>query len=534
MQTEWSPSLTQHETDPALRPLEKLLELLDPAAEETCASADSSGQARELVDAAVKEFTRLIRSERFLRETILERNKEFEDKILELSIVRQIGDLAADSLQLENLLDRVLEVLVRELGVENASVMLLDSGSGELRVRAGRGLRDDEGPPAPAHATLRVGEGIAGWVAARNEPLVVNDVSRDVRFKHAHGTASTSGSIVCVPLRAGETVLGVLNLSASSPGSFAPHHTRVLRIVASQIASALRGIELHRKLRSFSAELEEQVGRRTAELEARTRDLNQKNEQVTELYFTLERAQRELEERNRALVEALTFNDNIVETVNVGISVLGHEGRFVTWNRAMATILEGALTKEDVLGKKPEELPPRLRENLLLGEPLREALMLGRASTRHGHVVELPSGGERHLNIHHLPVSITNDGLNHVITVVEDVTDNVGLHREKVKAERLAAITETMVSVNHEVNNPLAVILGYAQILQKTLDEHGGGEDEVHDEWLRKARRNLARIEGEAVRIREITQKLASLVEPVVTLYPASGGVRMVDVHQSR
>jgi PAS domain S-box-containing protein len=516
-----------------LRPLEKLLELLGSTGDGPPASGAPEERIRELVSAARKECTRLIRSEKLLRETILERNQEFEEKILELSIVRQIGDLAADSLQLENLLERVLEVLVRELAVENASIMTLDPQSGELRVRSGRGLHDEESPPAPATATLKIGEGIAGWVAARNEPLVVNDVSRDVRFKHAHGAASTSGSIVCVPLRAGDKVLGVLNLSAPFPGAFAPHHTRVLRIVASQIASALKGLELHRQLKSFSADLEEQVSRRTAELESRTRDLNQKNEQVTELYFTLERAQRELEERNFALVEALTFNDNIVETVNVGISVLGHEGRFVTWNRAMATILGDALTKQDVLGKKPEDLPRRLREDLMLGQPLLEALELGRPFTRHGQVVDLPSGRESHLNIHHLPVSITNDGLNHVITVVEDITDNVGLHREKVKAERLAAITETMVSVNHEVNNPLAVILGYAQILQKSLAGQAG-EEGVQDEWVRNALEKLARIEGEALRIREITQKLASLVEPVVTLYPASGGVRMVDVHQSR
>ena len=100
-------------------------------------------------------------------------------------------------------------------------------------------------------------------------------------------------------------------------------------------------------------------------------------------------------------------------------------------------------------------------------------------------------------------------------------------------AERLAAINETMVSVNHEVNNPLAVILGYGQML---LCKHGSCDDEgaAVEEWFTQAFRDLVRIEAEAMRIREITTKLSSLVEPVVTSYPAGDGVRMVDVNRSR
>jgi signal transduction histidine kinase len=117
-----------------------------------------------------------------------------------------------------------------------------------------------------------------------------------------------------------------------------------------------------------------------------------------------------------------------------------------------------------------------------------------------------------------------------VIIVIEDVTANVALHAQQVKAERLAAITATMVSVNHEVNNPLAVILGYVQMLQQRLER---GEDPAP--LLAKARADLTRIEGETLRIRDITARLAALIEPVVTSYPASStGVPMVDLGRSR
>jgi PAS domain S-box-containing protein len=334
---------------------------------------------------------------------------------------------------------------------------------------------------------------------------------------------------VCIPLLGDSRVLGVLNLSTSEPGAFGAHHTRVLGIVANQIASALLGAELYRELQSFSGRLESEVAERTRELERKTEALHRKNDQVTDLYFSLERAQRELEERNAALVEALTFNDNIVESLHVGIGVIRHDGHVVSWNRAMGTLTRGLLPKEAVLGRAIGQVSEETREKFALGAALSDALRDAIPFTDRGRVVRTPDGGEMHLDVRHLPVSIIADGETHVIVVIEDVTDAVHLHQSRVKAERLAAITETMVSVNHEVNNPLAVILGYAQILLDRLEKD--------DQALvagPKAREELARIEGEALRIREITQKLASLIEPVVTLYPVSDGLKMVDLRQSR
>jgi signal transduction histidine kinase len=145
-------------------------------------------------------------------------------------------------------------------------------------------------------------------------------------------------------------------------------------------------------------------------------------------------------------------------------------------------------------------------------------------------VVALPDGKRLHVNIHHLPVAVANDGSGHVITVIEDVTGAVALQEEKIRTERLAAINETMVSVNHEVNNPLAVILGYAQM--RLRKHEGAGADQ--DAWVQGALEDLRAVETEALRIGQITRKLSSLVEPVVTRYPAAGGVNMVDVNRSR
>ena len=501
--------------------LERILGWLEGDGPHEPVRAAAAREIRETLALARDADTR----EGMLLEMLHARNVEFEEKILELSIVKEVGERIADTFSADALLPSILSVIVRELGVDGAEILLCDPESGELRLEA---HASPEGVATPTGTGLRESEGVANWVVTSRESLIVNDISRDFRFKRAAGTAP-HGSLVAVPLVSADRVLGVLHVHALRLGAFGPTHVRILRIASGQIASALVGRELHCNLVAFSGRLERDVRSRTDELERKTEDLKRKNETITDLYSSLEEAQRELEERNREIVRALTFNDNIVETVNVGIGVVDHDGKVVTWNRAMETISEGVLSKETVLGRHLDDLPADAREAFGLGQSLRDALAFGRAATQTGHVVDLPSGSRLHLNLHHLPVSFQRDGRHHVITVIEDVSANVALHAQQVKAERLAAISATMVSVNHEVNNPLAVILGYVQMLLSRLDS----KDEAHV-LLQRLRADLSRIEGETLRIRDITARLAALIEPVVTSYPSSPGIPMVDLGRSR
>ncbi len=406
-------------------PLEQLRERLDAASRGGTLDAERAEESLALLQQAQEEEHRARQRVRILEETAARGLQEIEEKILELSVLKQVGDVTASAIRQPDLLERILDILVHELRAENGSIMRLDESSGALTVWAGRGVHDDEQPPREPSSAIRLGEGIAGWVAARREPLLVNDVSRDIRFMQRGEGRPVRGSLVCIPLLGDARVLGVLNLSTSEPGSFGMHHTRVLGIVANQIASALLGAELHRELQSFSGRLESEVADRTRELERKTEALHRKNDQVTDLYFSLERAQRELEERNGALVEALTFNDNIVESLHVGIGVVRHDGHVVSWNRAMGTLTRGLLSKEVVLGRTIGQICEETREKFALGAALLDALRLGIPFTDRGRVVTTPDGGEIHLDVRHLPVSIIADGETHVIIVIEDVTDAV-------------------------------------------------------------------------------------------------------------
>lgn len=89
--------------------------------------------------------------------------------------------------------------------------------------------------------------------------------------------------------------------------------------------------------------------------------------------------------------------------------------------------------------------------------------------------------------------------------------------RELIDKERLGAILETAVTVNHEVNNPLTAILGNVQLLLLKREDL---DDEL--------RTKLKTIEQSAMRIRDVTQRLLRLTSPRTVEY--SGGTRMVDI----
>ena len=104
--------------------------------------------------------------------------------------------------------------------------------------------------------------------------------------------------------------------------------------------------------------------------------------------------------------------------------------------------------------------------------------------------------------------------LNHAVTDAERSTDAT---RSLIDKERTAAVVETAVTVNHEINNPLTAILGNIQLL---LLKHDNLDGDV--------RNKLKVVEKSALKIRDVTQKLLRLTTP--RSVPYSDGANMLDL----
>ncbi|TMB29793.1 MAG: GAF domain-containing protein [Deltaproteobacteria bacterium] len=123
-----------------------------------------------------------------------------------LATLLEIGQTLASPVELRTALERVLGTLERDAGVRRAAVLMLDSGSEEIRVAVSVGLA------AEAHRVrCRLGQGIAGRVVESGRPVAMAVPSREPLFPRGAGEESAlEGSFYCVPIAAERRPLGAL------------------------------------------------------------------------------------------------------------------------------------------------------------------------------------------------------------------------------------------------------------------------------------------------------------------------------------
>jgi len=143
--------------------------------------------------------------------------------------------------------DVISASLARAMSLTNAatgSIMLVDDVAGRLHIAAAEGLPAD----IVKDSSVSVGEGIAGWVAASRQPLLVEDLPGRRGRGQRHGVRCA----ISVPIADKEGLLGVLNVgSRAYPAAFTDGHMEVLELLGHQTAVALRNaraIELSQSL----------------------------------------------------------------------------------------------------------------------------------------------------------------------------------------------------------------------------------------------------------------------------------------------
>jgi DNA-binding NarL/FixJ family response regulator/putative methionine-R-sulfoxide reductase with GAF domain len=141
------------------------------------------------------------------------------------------------------LLARAAEDIATRIGAGGTSIMLVEGN--RLRVRASVGVG------VPLGHEQRVDEGIAGWVASRGERVVLMGPVDDDRF---HGSDPQAGESVIMPLRAGDEIIGVLNIKRPTGGEGFGQKLKVLDAIAGDVGRALVAInridDLEREIRS--------------------------------------------------------------------------------------------------------------------------------------------------------------------------------------------------------------------------------------------------------------------------------------------
>jgi two-component system sensor histidine kinase HydH len=181
---------------------------------------------------------------------------EAKKMVGELTTLYEIGKACSSTLELNELLALIVRTSVKIVRARAAILRLLDEASGELKVTADYGLAETPG----ARDALRVGEGIAGEVAATGLPILVKDVRNDRRV--IDPGRQIASSILCVPLTFKGKVIGTLSLfdkEGDAPvreRGFDEDDRYLLSTMASQIANAIGNAVVFNRMETLARDLE--------------------------------------------------------------------------------------------------------------------------------------------------------------------------------------------------------------------------------------------------------------------------------------
>jgi diguanylate cyclase (GGDEF)-like protein len=155
-----------------------------------------------------------------------------------LRVFHDVARALTQTLELEDILRIIMEKMAQFFGPERWSMLMVDQEAQQLyyAIAVGEDAESLRGLRIP------LGEGVAGWVAATGNTLVVPDVSSDAQwsaFSRAHPELNIQ-SIACIPISSGSKTLGVIQLLNSKFDLMSEYSNSFLRILCDYAAIAIQ------------------------------------------------------------------------------------------------------------------------------------------------------------------------------------------------------------------------------------------------------------------------------------------------------
>src|SRR3954463_5579571 len=159
-------------------------------------------------------------------------------------------------LNLDELLQKIPQLIARITKFQAFAVYLLDPRGEELSIAYAVGYPDD----VVWTLRVKVGQGLVGTAVAEGQPILVNDVHTDPRYREA---VPGSNAELVVPLRRKGRVIGALNLLSETKGQFTEIDEMLLRQFGAHVAVAIENARLFERERTYTSTLEtlSEIGR---------------------------------------------------------------------------------------------------------------------------------------------------------------------------------------------------------------------------------------------------------------------------------
>jgi two-component system NtrC family sensor kinase len=174
-------------------------------------------------------------------------------------------------------------------------------------------------------------------------------------------------------------------------------------------------------------------------------------------------------QRAQEMARLKEFNENIIESINVGVLVINLQGRITNWNSALEAIY--GLKREEAIGRRITQVfQPEMLKAL-------RALMQ-RAEWQKGEPVNVykfrassVDGRDLTLNVSLAALQSKTEEIEGTLVAIEDVTERMKLEEQVQQSDKLSSIGLLAAGVAHEVNTPLTGISSYSQMLMQQVPE---------------------------------------------------------------
>src|SRR4030042_684883 len=171
----------------------------------------------------------------------------------QIQALSEISQAISSDRYLDDILKLIVTVTANVMDSKICSLWILDEKEKALKIRATQAISE----AYLKERSLKVGEGIVGYVAEQKKPLAILDVLKEPRYKEKE-LAHKEGliSMLSVPMTVKDKVIGVINIYTSYPHEFTETERALLTTVANQAAICIENTELMVKTKVIQEELE--------------------------------------------------------------------------------------------------------------------------------------------------------------------------------------------------------------------------------------------------------------------------------------